>query len=241
VNPFAELSSSFALARRVLAGGRPTRTEEMNKLKLTDMQWTSIATAWDQEPSRRPALSPGGEPMIYSWSLGLNEDRACRVLQSLSRLMGLTHYIHPLPHEFIELFSFIVDLGRIPIRPHERRELRTIYRLVGITLEPADYDSPYFKIFVLLQAHFSRLPLSQELAEDLTVVLERVFSVFSACAHSTSYYERNYNLWAPEIFSLMHMCVHGMRRHDPELKQIPHFADDVSQYMSRQDFGLSGP
>jgi hypothetical protein len=191
--------------------------------------------------------------MIYSWSLSetyavhsarhqpdLDANDAFLVLQSLSDLMRPPHS-HTLPQEFVELFSFIVGLGHIPVRRHEGRELRMIYRLVRIKLEPADYDSPYFKIFLLLQAHFSRLALSQELAEDLTVVLERVFSVFSACAHSTSYYEHHIFDWRLEIFPLMHMCVHGMRRHDPELKQIPHFADDVSQYMSRQDFGLSNP
>jgi hypothetical protein len=228
----------------------------MDGLKLTNLQWESIVAAWDQEPSRRPALSSGGEPMVYSWSLSeictvhsaghqpdLDANDAFRVLLSLSlsRLMRSTQPSHALPQECVDLFSFIVDLGRVPIRRHEGRELRTIHILVPIKLELADCDSPYFKIFLLLQAHFSRLALSQELAEDLTVVLERVFSVFSACAHSTSYYERNHNLWASKIFSLMHMCVHGMWRHDPELKQIPHFADDVSQYMSRQDLGLSNP
>jgi hypothetical protein len=229
MNPFPELSSSFALARRVLAGGRPTRTKEMNQLKLTDMQWTSIAAAWDQEPSRRPALTPGGGPMIHSWNLGLNVNDAFRVLLSLSRLIRSPQQSHTLPQEFVELFSFVVDSGRIPIRRHEGRELRTIYMLVPIKLEPADHDSPYFKMFLLLQAHCSRLALSQELAEDLTVVLERVFSVFSACAHNTSHYKHNELAWRYEIFPLMHMCVHGMWEHDSDLKQIPHFADDVSQ------------
>jgi hypothetical protein len=39
----------------------------MDGLKLTDMQWESIVAAWDQDPTRRPVLSSGGEPMIYSW------------------------------------------------------------------------------------------------------------------------------------------------------------------------------
>jgi hypothetical protein len=67
VKPFAELSSSLALARQVLAGTRPPRTKEMDGLKLTDMQWESIVDAWDQDPTRRPVLSSGGEPMISSW------------------------------------------------------------------------------------------------------------------------------------------------------------------------------
>jgi hypothetical protein len=191
--------------------------------------------------------------MIYSWSPetdavrsaghhpDLHANDALRVLLSLSLLMRSPQQSYTLPQEFVDLFSFIVGLGRVPVRRHEGRELRGIYMLVRIKLEPLDWDSPYFKIFLLLQAHFSRLALSQELAEDLTVVLERVFSVFSACAHGTSYYEHHGLIWAHEVFPLMHMCVHGMRRYDPELKQIPYFTDDVSQYMSRQDLGLSSP
>jgi hypothetical protein len=204
----------------------------MNKLKLTDMQWKSIVAAWDQEPSRRPALSPGGAPMIYSWGLGLDAKDALRVLLSLSILMRALQQSHTLPQEFFELFSAIVGLGRVPIRRHERQELQTIYHGVRIRLKPwlmPDYDSPYFKIFLLLQAHCLRLALSQELDEDLTVVLDRIFSVFSVCAHHTcSNFEQHF-IWQWKIFPLMYMCVHGMGEDDSDLKQIPHFADDVSQ------------
>jgi hypothetical protein len=192
--------------------------------------------------------------MIYSWSLSetyaahgaghqpdLDANDAFRVLRSLLGLMRLTYGSHTLPQEFIELFSFSVILGRITIHRHQWWELQTIYHRVRIWLETADYGSPYFKIFLLLQAHLSRLALSPELAEDLTVVLERIFSVFSVCAHHTYSDYEQYFIWRWRIFPLMHMCVHGMREHDPELKQIPHFADDVSQYMSRQDLGLSSP
>jgi hypothetical protein len=133
-NPFAELSSSLALARRVLAGGRPPITKEMDGLKLTNMQWDSIVLAWDQAPSRRPVLSSGGEPMIYYWRPGtemvygmsrqpdLNAKFWC-----LSRIIRRTHHSHTFPGEFIELFSFIVCLGRVPIRGHEDALLRSIH------------------------------------------------------------------------------------------------------------------
>jgi hypothetical protein len=223
----------------------------MNGLKLTSTQWESIAAAWDQKPRRRPVLSSGGEPMIFSWrpeiemvhsvshQPDLSAEEASRALWSLSILMSLVGSKDYFSPGVFHGFSFIVRLGRIRVRRHEDTLLRSIYAHVPLKHEPADYDSPYFKIFLLLQAHFSRLPLSQELATDLDIVLERVFSLFSVCAHhdwSTS--DACLDNWPFEMFFLMQMSVHGMWDDDPELKQIPHFADDVSCSIRRQGLEL---
>jgi hypothetical protein len=225
---------------RVLAGGRPSRTKEMDGLKLTRTQWESIVAAWDQDPSRRPVLSSGGEPMISSWrpetemvhdvshQPDLSAEEALNALEDLSSLLS-SFEAHDAPFVIvIHVFSFLVHSGRIPIRRHQDTLLRSIYRCVPIKIEPADYDSPYFKIFLLLQAHFSRLPLSLELAADLTIVLERVFSLFSVCSHHVwSDSDVDVTRRSP-MFSLMRMCVHGMWQDSPELQQIPHFVGGVS-------------
>jgi hypothetical protein len=253
LKPFAELSSGFALPRRVLAGERPARRTAMNKFKLTDIQWASIAAAWDQEPSRRPVLSPGGEPMISFWrpeieavqgviqQPDLSAEEALHALGDLSRLMSPFEDNDASFRGVIKVFSFVIRLGDISIRRHEGQELRTIYMLVRIKLKPADYDSPYFKIFLLLQAHFSRLPLSGELAADLAIVLERVFSVFSMCSAHLKWLNSDplLDAWRYRIFPLMHMCVHGMWDDDPELKQIPHFEGGVSGSIKRQGHWLT--
>jgi hypothetical protein len=250
VKPFAELSGGFALARRVLAGGRPPRTKEMDGLKLTDMQWESIVAAWDQEASRRPALSSEGGPMIFSWTPetemvhsashqpDLSAEEALCALCSFYVLM--MQYDKNSFRQVINIFSFIVRLGRIRIHRHEDALLRSIHDRVLVKQEPADYDSPYFKIFLLLQAHFSGLPLSPELAADLTIVLERIFSLFSVRAHndwSKSDYDLLFRERLYHTIPLMRMCVHGMWDSDSELKQIPHFEDNVSGSIKCLVFG----
>jgi hypothetical protein len=248
----AESSSTLAIMRRVLAGGRPNRTTEMNNMKLTDVQWETIVAAWDPEPSRRPILSPGGEPMIYSWrpeieavsgashQSDLSAGSAFDALCWLSRLMWWNpEHSEAFPRGIIGLFSPVVRLGRIPIRRHDDILLKWIHDHVSVKHEPADYDSPYFKIFLLLQAHFSRFRLSSELVADLAIVLERVFSTFSVCAHHDCSDAETYTSgWQWEIFPLLHMCVHGMWPDDPELKQIPHFEDDVSCSINYRNLGL---
>jgi hypothetical protein len=252
VRPFAELSSGFALARRVLAGTRPPRTKEMDGLKLTDMQWESIVAAWDQEPSRRPVLSSGGEPMIYCWRPGTEATHAAshrldlnvqEAMDALNCLLSITPRTRPSDnfHRGVtKVFSFIVRLGRIPIRRHEDALLRSIYDhvLFRHMHDTANYDSPYFKIFLLLWAHFSRLPLSPELAADLAIVLERIFSLFSVCAHHDWSNSGEDVFWPFVLFPLIHMCVHGMWKTDPGLKQIQHFDNDVSCSIKRQGLRL---
>jgi pre-mRNA-splicing helicase BRR2 len=177
--------------------------------------------------------------MIFSWTPetemvhsashqpDLGAEEALNALDDLSSLMlGLGSGSF---QAVISVFSFIVRLGRIPIRRHEDALLRSIHDRVLLKHEPADYNSPYFKIFLLLQAHFSRLPLSPDLAADLAIVLERVFSLFSVCAHRNWFnFDSDLAGSTLQILHLMRMCVHGMWNHDSELKQIPHFADDVS-------------
>jgi hypothetical protein len=223
----------------------------MDGLKLTDMQWESIVAAWDQEPSRRPVLSSRGEPMIYSWrpeieavpdashKPDLSAEEALHALVCLSKLRQWSQPGDAEVRGLVTVFSFIVRLGRIPIRRHEDILLRSIHDRVLVTLEPADYDSPYFKIFLLLQAHFYRLPLSSELDADLAIVLERIFSLFSVCAHRNwSNFDSDLAVWPYQLISLMRICVHGMWHDNPQLKQIPHFEDDVSCSIRRQDLEL---
>jgi hypothetical protein len=222
----------------------------MDGLKLTDMQWKSIEAAWDQEPSRRPVLSSEGEPMIYSWrpeteaayiaspQLDLNAEEAITALGCLSRLMRWTQPSDAIYQGVKKVFSFIVCLGCIPIRLHEDTLLQSIYDCVPVNHESGDWDSPYFKIFLLLHAHFTRLRLSQELAADQAIVLERVFSLFSMCAHHNSVYDGFLGNRSFDIFRLMHMCVQGLRWYDEPLRQIPHSEADVSQTISREDFRL---
>jgi pre-mRNA-splicing helicase BRR2 len=139
----------------------------------------------------------------------------------------------------INVFSSIVRLGRIRICRHEDTLLRSINDHLLVKPIPADYNSPYFKILLLLQAHFSRLPLSPALAADLAIVLERVFSLFSVCAHRDwSNFDSDWAVSLSQVVPLMHICVHGMWDNDPELKQIPHFGDDVSCSINRPGLWL---
>jgi pre-mRNA-splicing helicase BRR2 len=80
----------------------------------------------------------------------------------------------------LEIVSAAEEFDSIQIRRHEEHILRRIYDRVPVKMSEPRFDSPHFKAFVLLQAHFSRMALPVDLARDQEVVLRRILSILSA-------------------------------------------------------------
>lgn len=120
----------------------------------------------------------------------------------------------------LEIVSSASEFEEVPIRHHEDIVLKRIYDRCPVKLETQDYESPHFKTFILLQAHFSRMGLPADLASDQTVILTKVISLLSACVDVMS---SNAYLSALGAMDLSQMCVQAMWETDSPLKQIPHF------------------
>ena len=143
----------------------------------------------------------------------------------------------------LEIVSTAAEFEVIPIRHHEDVFLRKLYDRVPVKLVKADYNSPYFKTNILLQAHFSRFVLPADLAADQAVILSKVLkcvvsspsllcsvliqalrSLLSACVDVMS---SNAFLNALGAMELSQMCVQAMWDSDSPLKQIPGFTSEV--------------
>nr|VWO96385.1 Pre-mRNA-splicing ATP-dependent RNA helicase PRP28 (EC [Ganoderma boninense] len=124
----------------------------------------------------------------------------------------------------LEVVSSSAEFESIPIRRHEDVLLRRIYDRVPVKLDKADFETPHFKTFLLLQAHFSRLSLPPDLAADQGLVLEKVLNLLSACVDVMSS-----NAWLNALgaMDLSQMCVQACWETDSPLKQIPHFEPEV--------------
>ncbi|KAF8761911.1 Sec63 protein [Rhizoctonia solani] len=120
----------------------------------------------------------------------------------------------------LEIVSSSAEFESIPIRRHEDGLLRRIYERVPVKIDSADYEAPYFKTFLLLQAHFSRLTLPPDLAADQALVLGKVLNLLSACVDVLSSGGR---MNATNAMDLSQMCVQAVWESDSPLKQIPHF------------------
>ncbi|KAL3423556.1 Pre-mRNA-splicing factor brr2 [Phlyctema vagabunda] len=124
----------------------------------------------------------------------------------------------------LEIVTSATEFETIQIRRHEDSLLRRIYDRCPVKMAQPSYDSPHFKAFVLVQAHFSRMQLPIDLAKDQEVILSKVLGLLSATVDVLS---SDGHLNAINAMEMSQMVVQGMWDRDSPLKQIPHFTPEV--------------
>jgi len=124
----------------------------------------------------------------------------------------------------LEIVTSATEFESIQIRRHEDSLLRRIYDRVPVKMAEPSYDSPHFKAFVLLQAHFSRMQLPIDLAKDQEVILTKVLGLLSATVDVLS---SDGHINAMNAMEMSQMVVQAMWDRDSPLKQIPHFTPEV--------------
>jgi pre-mRNA-splicing helicase BRR2 len=123
----------------------------------------------------------------------------------------------------LEIVTSATEFESIQIRKHEDRVLRRIHDNVPVKMAQPNYESPHFKAFVLLQAHFSRMQLPADLATDQGIVLSKILNLLSACVDVLS---SEGHLNAMSAMEMSQMCVQAMWDRDSALMQIPFFGPD---------------
>ncbi|ORY24132.1 putative Pre-mRNA splicing factor [Naematelia encephala] len=124
----------------------------------------------------------------------------------------------------LEIVSSAHEFESVPIRHHEDVLLQRIYDRVPVKVAKADYTSPYFKTYLLLQAHFSRMTLPPDLASDQAVILGKAPGLLSACVDVMS--SKSF-LGCLGAMDLSQMVVQAVWDRDSPLKQVPYFDADV--------------
>lgn len=124
----------------------------------------------------------------------------------------------------LEIVSSAQEFETVPIRHHEDSLLERIYNRCPVKVEKVDFHSPYFKSFILLQAHFSRMHLPPDLAMDQATILGKVTSLLSACVDVMS--SKSF-LNCLGAMDLSQMCVQAIWDRDSPLKQVPYFDGEV--------------
>ncbi|KAH8885175.1 Sec63-domain-containing protein [Thozetella sp. PMI_491] len=132
----------------------------------------------------------------------------------------------------LEIVTSATEFESIQIRRHEDGILRRIYDRLPVKMSQPVYDSPHFKAFVLLQAHFSRMQLPVDLAKDQEAIVSKVLSLLNATVDILS---SDGYLNAMNAMELSQMVVQAMWDRDSPLKQIPHFDDDVVKVANKYD------
>jgi pre-mRNA-splicing helicase BRR2 len=132
----------------------------------------------------------------------------------------------------LEIVTSATEFESIQMRRHEEGILRRIYENVPVKLAEPAYDSPHFKAFVLVQAHFSRMNLPIDLAKDQEVILTKILSLLSAIVDILS---SEGHLNAINAMEMSQMAVQAMWDRDSPLKQIPNFTPEVVKVANKYD------
>ncbi|KAF2118345.1 pre-mRNA splicing helicase-like protein [Lophiotrema nucula] len=134
----------------------------------------------------------------------------------------------------LEIVTAASEFENIQIRRHEEHILSRIYDRVPYKMADPSFETPHFKAFVLLQAHFSRMQLPIDLAKDQEMVVRKVLNILSA---SVDVLSSEGHLNAMSAMEISQMVVQAMWQKDSPLKQIPHFDNDTIK--AAQKFGVN--
>ncbi|KAF2002844.1 Sec63-domain-containing protein [Amniculicola lignicola CBS 123094] len=134
----------------------------------------------------------------------------------------------------LEIITAATEFEDLQIRRHENHILERIYERVPNKMQEVDMNTPHFKAFVLLQAHFSRMQLPIDLAKDQEIVVKKVINLLYAAVDVLS---SEGHLSAMRPMDVSQMVIQAMWIHDSPLKQIPHFGSDTIKEAKK--FGIS--
>jgi pre-mRNA-splicing helicase BRR2 len=138
----------------------------------------------------------------------------------------------------LEIVTSATEFETIQIRRHEDSLLRRIYDRAPVKMAEPSYDSPHFKAFVLLQAHFSRMQLPIDLAKDQEIILTKVLGLLSATVDVLS---SDGHINAMNAMEMSQMVVQAMWDRDSPLKQIPHFTPEVIKAANSAEYVSNHP
>ena len=180
---------------------------------LEDLQ-SAKCIAIDQETDLTP-LNLGLVAAHYSIQYTTIEIFS-RSLQKKTKLKGL-----------LEILASASEFDDIPVRPKEETNLRQLARHLPLIAASADsgFDDSHTKTNVILQSHFSRIPLSNTVARDLTTILPVATRLLQAMVDVLSS-----NGWlspALACMELSQMLTQGLWNNESVLLQLPGFGKDL--------------
>ncbi|KAI5798917.1 putative pre-mRNA splicing helicase [Geopyxis carbonaria] len=202
---------SFYSLTDVSHDGLSAHLSEMVENTLKDLADAKIVDV-DEEDDTITPLNPAMIAAYYDISF-ITMQTLLLSLTGRTKLKGI-----------LEIVTSATEFETIQVRRHEDRVLQRVYDNVPVKMSEANHESPHFKAFVLLQAHFSRMQLPADLAKDQEIVLSKILNLLSGCVDVLS---SEGHLNAMNAMEMSQMVVQAMWDRDSPLKQIPFFGPEL--------------
>ncbi|GFP92235.1 U5 small nuclear ribonucleoprotein 200 kDa helicase [Phtheirospermum japonicum] len=164
------------------------------------------------------SLSPLNLGMIasYYYISYTTIERFSSSLSSKTNLKGL-----------LEILSSASEYERISIRPGEDESMKRLINHQRFSFENPKLDNPNVKANVLLQAHFLRRTVVENLLSDQQEVLVHAIRLLQAMVDVIS--SNGWLSLALLTMEVSQMVIQGMWERDSNLLQIPHFTNELAK------------
>jgi pre-mRNA-splicing helicase BRR2 len=127
----------------------------------------------------------------------------------------------------VDLLSQASEFAELPLRRGEDRALQQLAHHMPQKIDKPDYTSSNTKANLLMQAHLSRVNLTQDLANDQELVVGQSLRLLCSLVDVVSS-----NCWLKTALAVMELCqmiVQGMWSTSSPLLQLPHITKDIAQ------------
>lgn len=185
--------------------------KDLEESKLIEIEGSEDEENSEQEEEE--ILPLNGAMISAYYNVSFNTVKEFSRLKNKTKLKGI-----------LETITSASEFEALPIRQYEESTLRKIYNRVPVKASDVDYESPYFKALLLLQAHFSRITLPSDLVSDQKFVLQNILKILYACIDTLS--SEGY-LNAIHAMDLSQMIIQAVWNKDTPLKQVPHFDEEI--------------
>ncbi|KAI5711773.1 hypothetical protein M8J75_003022 [Diaphorina citri] len=124
--------------------------------------------------------------------------------------------------ELLAVMCSSYEYSLLPVRHNEEHLNEALCKQCPLPIDPMTFDSANMKAFILLQAHFSRLDLSEytDYLTDLKSVLDQSIRIIQALIDVTAEY--GWLSCAISLQHLMQMIIQALWLQDSPLLQLPH-------------------
>ncbi|XP_076445059.1 activating signal cointegrator 1 complex subunit 3-like isoform X3 [Babylonia areolata] len=123
--------------------------------------------------------------------------------------------------DLLDVLSSAHEFSDLPVRHNEDQINSELATRLPLEVSPHSFDSAHTKTHLLLQAHFSQLPLpSTDYNTDTKSVLDQAIRILQAMLDVSA--DRGWLVTSLQVILLLQMVVQGRWWHDSSLLLLPH-------------------
>ncbi|XP_076382118.1 activating signal cointegrator 1 complex subunit obelus [Megalopta genalis] len=134
--------------------------------------------------------------------------------------------------ESLQILSNSYEYSELPVRHNEELLNENLSKMCRYTVDNYSYDSPNTKAFILLQAHFSRLPLPcVDYSTDLKLVLDQAIRIIQAMIDTVA--DHGWLISTLVSIQLLQMIIQARWIDESAITTLPHInSEDVQLFSS---------